>query len=128
MDFTLRTIMISNAWQQNPNHNEFQINSFSSIETLRSAVYHFILSVSSSGIKVVLKREMNKVCINNFNHIWLLVWNGNMDIQPIFDYFSVIIYVTDYVAKVEKQTSEILKAVKKPVSYTHLTLPTICSV
>ena len=56
-EFKLRTIMISNAWQQNPNYNEFQINSFSSIETLRSAVYHFILSVSSSGIKVILKRE-----------------------------------------------------------------------
>ena len=36
-----------------------------------------------------------------------------MDIQPIFDYFSVITYITDYVAKAEKQTSEILKAVKK---------------
>ena len=76
-------------------------------------MYYFILSVSSSGIKVVLKREINEVCINNFNHIWLLVWNGNMDIRPIFDYFSVITYVTDYVAKAEKQTSEILKAVKQ---------------
>ena len=36
-----------------------------------------------------------------------------MDIQPIFDYFSVIAYVTDYGAKAEKQTSEILKAVKQ---------------
>ena len=56
---------------------------------------------------------MNEICINNFNHIWMLVWDGNMDIQPLIDYFSIITYITDYVTKAEKQTEEILKAVKR---------------
>jgi hypothetical protein len=40
-------------------------------------------------------------------------WNANMDLQLCLDYFSIITYMTDYVAKPEKKTTEILKLVNK---------------
>ena len=71
------------------------------------------MAVSGTKVQGYLKRDINYFCINNFNHIWMLVWDGNMDIQPLIDYLSIITYMTDYVAKAEKQTAEILKAVKR---------------
>ena len=111
--FKFKTALIYDSWQQNPKHNNLPLNLLTPIEILRSAIYHFILSVSLCGTKVILKRSLNEISINNFNHIWMFVWDGNMDIQPCLDYFSVITYMTYYVAKAEKQMAEILKAVKQ---------------
>ncbi len=51
--------------------------------------------------------------MNNYNPHWMLAWNGNMDLQICLDYFSIITYMTDYVCKPEKKTTELLKEVKK---------------
>ena len=112
-EFKFRSSIVRDSWKQNPKYDTLPLNHLTPIEILRSAIYHFILSVALCGTKVVLKRAMNEICINNYNHIWMLAWDGNMDIQPCLDYFSVVTYMTDYVAKAEKQTAEILKAVKQ---------------
>ena len=44
---------------------------------------------------------------------WLEAWDGNLDIQPCFDYFAVITYVTDYPTKDDTGVTAILKEVIK---------------
>ena len=111
--YNLRTPLVQEAWSQNPRHLEFPINLQASKEILRSAVYHFALSVCKCGTKVVLKRDLKDIFVNNFNAHWMISWDGNMDIQPCCDYFSIITYMTDYVCKAETKTTEVLKHVKK---------------
>ena len=80
---------------------------------LRSALYHYCLSISDYGTKLILKREVSEMFVNNYNPFWMEAWNANMDLQLCLDYFSIITYMTDYVAKPEKKTTEILKLVNK---------------
>ena len=112
-EYTLKASLVKEAWSQNPRHSLFPVNLQSPREILRSAVYHYALSVCKSGTKVVIKRELQDIFVNNFNAHWMLAWDGNMDIQPCFDYFSVITYMTDYVCKPETKTTEVLKHVNK---------------
>ena len=112
-EYTLRTALVQEAWNQNPRHAMCPLNLQAPRERLRSAIYHYALSVCRNGTKVVLKRELKDIFVNNYNAHWMMAWDGNMDIQPCFDYFSVITYMTDYVCKAEKKTTELLKDVKK---------------
>ena len=112
-EYILKTYLIQEAWSQNPRHTLLPINLQSSRDILRSAIYHYALSVCKSGTKVVLRRDLKDIFVNNFNAHWMLAWDGNMDIQPCLDYFSVITYMTDYVCKPETKTTEVLKHVKK---------------
>ena len=80
---------------------------------MRNALYHYCLSITDYGTKLILKREVNEIFVNNYNPFWMEAWNANMDLQLCLDYFSIITYMTDYVAKPEKKTTEILKLVNK---------------
>ena len=40
-----------------------------------------------------------------------LIRNGNIEDQPVFDFFEVITYVTEYFTKDESGTAEVLKQV-----------------
>jgi hypothetical protein len=112
-EYSLKTALVKEAWKQNPEHDTLPINLQASRERLHSAVYHYALSVCKSGTKVVLKRALRDIFVNNYNAHWMISWDGNMDIQPCLDYFSVITYMTDYVCKAETKTTEVLKHVKK---------------
>ena len=111
--YKVKTTLVKEAWRQNPEREKWPLNNQASKETLQSAVYHYALSVISYGTKVVLKRELKDIFVNNYNVHWMWNWNGNMDIQPIFDYFACITYMTDYVCKPEKNISDLLKDVNK---------------
>jgi hypothetical protein len=69
------------------------------------------LSYSRAGYSVHLKRDLDEIYINSYNPEWIRAWDGNIDIQPCFDYFGVITYVTDYFMKDDTGTMEILKEV-----------------
>ena len=69
------------------------------------------LSYSRAGYSVHLKRDLDEIYINSYNPEWIRAWDGNIDIQPCFDYFGVITYVTDYFMKDETGTMEVLKEV-----------------
>ena len=112
-EYRFKTVLVHECWRQNPKYDESPINLLAPHERLRSALYHFSLSVITYGTKVILKRDPRDILINNYNPIWMLVWDGNMDIQICLDYFSIITYMTDYVCKAETKTSEMLKEVKK---------------
>ena len=77
---------------------------------VRYSDYVHALSMSKSGYSVVIKRDLDEIFINNYNIEWLRAWDGNMDIQVVLDFFAVITYVTDYYAKDDTGTMEIIKA------------------
>ena len=73
-------------------------------------MYIVALGTSTTGHSVVQKRDLDEIYINSYNIEWLRAWNGNMDIQVVLDYFAVITYVTDYYAKDDTGTMEVIKA------------------
>ena len=68
------------------------------------------LSTSKSGYSIVQQRDLDEIYINSYNAEWIRAWDGNMDIQIVLDYFAVITYVTDYYAKDDTGTMEVIKA------------------
>ena len=54
---------------------------------------------SNKGYSVILERDVNEMYINSYNPEWVIAWNGNTDLQPCFDYFAVITYITEYFTK-----------------------------
>ena len=79
----------------------------------RNDKYEEALSLSSKGYTVSLKRDIDEIYINGYNPEWIKAWNGNVDLQPCFDYFGIITYVTDYYMKDESGTVGLMKEVLK---------------
>ena len=67
------------------------------------------------GMIIVLARDIDEIYINNYNPEWLLAWDGNIDIQPCFDFFGVITYITEYFTKDESGTSSFLAEASKQI-------------
>ena len=87
-------------------------------EMLRSAKvslkeYEEALSYSNKGHKVTIKRDLTELYINSYNVEWIRAWDGNMDIQPCFDYHQTITYITDYFNKIDPALLEIINAFLK---------------
>ena len=74
------------------------------------------LGTSKTGYSIIQRRDLDEIYINPYNIEWLRAWNGNMDIQIVLDYFAVITYVTDYYAKDDTGTMEIIRAVLEDTS------------
>ena len=62
--------------------------------------YHELLSHSMKGFAVVLKRDIDEVWTNSFNHEWLEIWDSNLDMQIALDMYAIVTYITDYYLKV----------------------------
>ena len=73
--------------------------------------YLLALRYSRAGYSVHLKRDLDEIYVNSYNIEWIRAWNGNIDIQPCFDHFGIITYVTEYFVKDETGTIEVLKEV-----------------
>ena len=95
---------------------EYDVNMKKRIEELCALAgvdykeYIDALGTSKTGHSVVQKRDLDEMYINSYNVEWIRAWNGNMDIQIVLDYFAVITYVTDYYAKDDTGTMEVIKA------------------
>ena len=59
-------------------------------------------------VSIILARDIDEKYISNYNPEWLRAWNANLDFQMSFDFFTVIIYVTEYFTKDESGTSAFL--------------------
>ena len=68
--------------------------------------YHEYLAMSRTGVKVVLQRDIAEIYVNNYNPVWLLFWDGNIDLSPVQDFFAVLTYITEYAFKPEPQELE----------------------
>ena len=111
--YNFKTLHVIEAGEQNQDSDILISTHLLTREKLRSLVYHYCLTVCDYGTKVILKRNVPDIFVNNYNPHWMLAWNGNMDLQICLDYFSIITYMTDYVCKPETKTTELLKEVKK---------------
>ena len=69
------------------------------------------LSYQRVGYSYHQKRDIDEIYINSYDPEWILAWNGNIDKQPTFDFFGVITYTTEYFAKDDTGTMEVLKQV-----------------
>ena len=73
--------------------------------------YELALSNSRAGYTVVLARDIDETDVNSYNIEMLRAWNGNMDIQICLDFFAVITYIAEYIAKMDSALMEVMKSV-----------------
>ena len=59
--------------------------------------------------KFIFKREPAETWVNPYNKILLEAWDGNMDIQPVLDAYSCIMYIVSYISKAEREMGDLLK-------------------
>ena len=71
---------------------------------------------SRKGVNIILARDIDELYVNNYNPEWLEAWNGNIDTSPVFDFFAVVTYVTEYFTKDESGTSMLLVQASKQIN------------
>ena len=77
-------------------------------------IYEEALGISTHGYKIIHKRDIDEIYVNNYNAEWIINWNGNMDLQLCLDYHAVITYISDYYSKDESGTlGHIKQALRK---------------
>ena len=62
---------------------------------------------------IILKCNVQDVCINQCNRDILILWGGNMDLQHVIDDVAAVMYVCSYVTKGEKAMGETVKNIAK---------------
>ena len=75
--------------------------------------YEEALSYTKTGYKVTIERDLTEMYVNSYNVEWIEAWNGNMDMQPCFDYHATITYITDYYGKDDTGLMELINSVVK---------------
>lgn len=69
---------------------------------------------------VIYKRNMPECWINPYNSHLLRAWNGNMDIQPVLDAYSCIMYIVSYISKAERELGDLLRNAQTEAKEGHL--------
>ena len=59
-----------------------------------------VIEQPRKGSEVLLQRDIDEIFINNYNAEWIINWDANIDISPVYDYYGTITYITDYFTKV----------------------------
>ena len=100
--------------------NEYKINRSKRINellTIAGTNYEeYVQEIRHSlkqGCTILLERDIDEGYINAINPEWLEAWGRNINLQPCFDYFAVITYVTDYFTKDDSGVTAILREVMK---------------
>ena len=72
--------------------------------------YMSVLQISDDqDFQLHLKRPTDFCFINNYFDIGLLAWEANIDIQPVFNYYKAITYISSYLSKEEDECSQAVK-------------------
>ena len=78
----------------------------------RITYYQYEMAVMQQprkGSEVLLRRDIDEVFMSNYNSEWMEVWDANHDLSPVYDYYGVITYVTDYMTKDSTGLTDLLK-------------------
>ena len=59
-----------------------------------------VIEQPRKGSEVLLQRDIDEIFVNNYNAEWIVDWNANIDLSPVYDYYGTITYITDYFTKV----------------------------
>ena len=46
------------------------------------------------GSEVLLRRDIDEIFVNNYNPEWIVTWDANIDVSPVYDYYGTITYIT----------------------------------
>ena len=49
------------------------------------------------GSTILLRRDLDEIFMNNYNTEMIEAWDANLDIQPVFDYYAVSLFVCLFV-------------------------------
>ena len=71
------------------------------------------MGVSINGYRVIHKRDVDEIFVNNYNPEWIHSWNANMDLQICLDYYAIITYISDYYSKDDSGTMKHIKEAMK---------------
>ena len=77
------------------------------------AIYEKALAISEHGYRIILKRDIDEIYVNNYNAEWILNWNANMDLQICLDFYAIIIYISDYYSKDDSGTMKFIQEALK---------------
>ena len=69
-----------------------------------------VLQQPRKGSEVLLRRDIDEVFMSNYNPEWMEAWDANHDLSPVYDYYGVITYITDYFTKDSTGLTDVLKA------------------
>ena len=75
--------------------------------------YEAALSISDQGYRVIHKRDIDELYVNNYNPEWIINWNANMDLQLCLDFFAIVTYISDYYSKDDSGTMKYIKEALK---------------
>merc|ERR1711954_627885 len=92
-------------------NRELRINEILKMAGVTMTDYIDALSYSRTGFSVILERDIDETDINFYNIEMLRAWNANMDIQICLDFYAIITYITEYIAKLDAALMEVLKSV-----------------
>ena len=91
----------------NPNHTIEDI--LHSLDITEIDCYEALSTAAGTDYELHLKHPPNRCLINNCNPSVLKVWQGNMDLQPVFNHHQCATYLCSYMSKGEKQSSEAIR-------------------
>ncbi|XP_074546718.1 uncharacterized protein LOC141805519 isoform X3 [Halichoeres trimaculatus] len=66
--------------------------------------------------KIVYRREVNSVWVNQYSKKLLKCWNANMDLSFVTDAYAVVIYIISYITKSEREIGLLLSNAQKEAS------------
>ena len=75
-----------------------------------------VIQQPRKGSEVLLRRDIDEIYVNNYNAEWLVIWDANLDISPVYDYYGTITYITDYFTKDSTGLTDVLKTAVKQLS------------
>ena len=107
---------IDNNLDPNPKtfSNDLSIQEILSSMGITEDDYYWALSISpDNDYEIHLKRSTGSCFVNNHNPILLKVWEANLDIQPVHNYFKALTYMAAYFSQPESELSEPLKQAAK---------------
>ena len=94
---------------------------FESFEkNLNIAQHQTLHSIITKHLCIIYKRNIDDLWINPYNKTLLLTWNANMDIQPVLDVYSCIMYIVSYISKGEKEMGDLLRNVQSEARPGHM--------
>lgn len=92
-------------------NSSMKFNEFLAVLDMTLDDYLKSVQASVSCSKVMLRRAVNEVLINNYNPLILKMHRANIDLQFILDAYACCIYIVDYINKSDKGMTKILEKV-----------------
>ena len=75
--------------------------------------YYDAIDYMSNKVTIVYKRKPSEKNVSTYNPVVLSLMKSNMNIQFVTGYYGLLKYLTSYMCKPERATSELMKKAAK---------------